>query len=127
LQDPFLQRATCQILSRTATSLLAPVALREFAASAPPGSLEAAADDGGEAARAAFLRRTYESLTRLLLCGGGNSAAAAAGGGNWPAVAEAAVGALYALHPRPAAAAGAVVERLALASGLIDGEGRGAA
>jgi len=49
------------------------------------------------------------------------SPAGAAGDDNWPSVAEAAAGALYALHPRPHAVAGAVLQRLAAASGVLDG------
>ncbi|KIY95620.1 hypothetical protein MNEG_12341 [Monoraphidium neglectum] len=130
--DPFIQRHTCLILSRAAPAILAPSALREFAAASPDAP-------GGAAARDEFLRRTFESLARLLVspsgpnltlagAAGGPAGAAGSGGGggaglvtqegNWPAAAEAALGALYALHPRPGALAGAVLARLAAAAGV---------
>lgn len=114
-----MQRHTCVILTAAAPALRSAASARDLAS---------AGQD-----RSAFLRSTYESLTRLLVSDAAavSPAAAAAavstvGGGhgvdaNWPAVCEAAVGALFALHPRPAALAGAALARLSAAAGLTDG------
>ncbi|GBF99009.1 hypothetical protein Rsub_11813 [Raphidocelis subcapitata] len=116
MEDPAIQRATCQVLASVAPCLLS-------------------GGGGPGAARERFLARAYEAIARLLLgsgsgsgsgswgSGGGGAAGDAPGygSGNWPAVAEAAVAALYALHPRPHALAGAVLARLARAAGLSGG------
>lgn len=121
LADPAVQRHACAVLAAAAPALRTPAGARELAAaagSAGGAGGAAGAVASGEAAREALLRDVYEGIARVLL----SDAAGAASDANWPAAAEAAVAALYALHPRPAALAGAVLERLARAAGLADGE-----